>query len=643
MEILYDPNKIDLVYFYLSPILFSCSMYGWSQLFFLRSITKLISLNIVIGMGLTLSLGGILNVLGLANHNSIKVIFFFGLVLFFFKIYKSRHLFLTLIKFKNFNKIYFYAFIPLLLFILNTTASINPEIYNYHDDFQKYFLHPVKMLETGSIFGSKLSAVGNTVLGGQAFFQSFFVSAISLKGINIFDSVFCLSICLFLILEWSAKKRVFVVGILISLLIVLVHPQYVNISSIYSSVLFILSSIIFSLKILQVGSSQKLVNIKFILALGICFASMFILKPINALFIIIYFILLTTLSLFFFNYNKYLLKLIFLTPFFTILISLPWLVIPFKNLINALQVSNKISVENLNQVQPYFPNLISSENLLYGATQLHYTSLVLAGIFFIILSIKMFKKKDLEFKENNKLALIVGSSSLMSGLITYLILMLLSGLVYLEQLYSTRYSIPFIIATIPSGLLILYTLILKDFKYLKIFSISTILFFSIIFLPQYIEKIYQSYKCNNQLSFESSTCEKNLSNYNKSVFNNEKIIIVREWQKNIPKGEAVMVWINTPFYLDFKRNKIFEIDINGIGSPWAVFPTAKYMIWEYNSFATRKIKVLEHIAKNAALFDRKDSIKTLKFIKNIQELSKKNKIELIKDDGSAVIFKLNLD
>ena len=134
----------------------------------------------------------------------------------------------------------------------------------------------------------------------------------------------------------------------------------------------------------------------------------------------------------------------------------------------------------------------------------------------------MFKKKDLEFKENNKLALIVGSSSLMSGLITYLILMLLSGLVYLEQLYSTRYSIPFIIATIPAGLLILYKFILKDFKYLKIFSISTILFFSIIFLPQYIEKIYQSYKCSNQLSFESSTCEKNLSNYNKSVFNNQR-------------------------------------------------------------------------------------------------------------------------
>ena len=104
-----------------------------------------------------------------------------------------------------------------------------------------------------------------------------------------------------------------------------------------------------------------------------------------------------------------------------------------------------------------------------------------------------------------------------------------------------------------------------------------------------------------------------------------------------------MVWINTPFYLDFKRNKIFEIDINGIGGPGAVFPTAKYMIWEYNSFATRKIKALEHIAKNAALFDRKDSIKTLEFIRNIQKLSKKNKIELIKDDGSAVIFKINLD
>ena len=55
------------------------------------------------------------------------------------------------------------------------------------------------------------------------------------------------------------------------------------------------------------------------------------------------------------------------------------------------------------------------------------------------------------------------------------------------------------------------------------------------------------------------------------------------------------------------------------------------------------MKILNHIAKNAALFDRKDAIQTLKFIKNIQELSKKKKIKLIKDDGTAVIFKINLD
>ena len=62
---------------------------------------------------------------------------------------------------------------PISLLIITSVTSINPEAYNIHDDYQKYFVHPVKMLETGSLYGSKLGAIGLQILGGQAFFKLF--------------------------------------------------------------------------------------------------------------------------------------------------------------------------------------------------------------------------------------------------------------------------------------------------------------------------------------------------------------------------------------------------------------------------------------------------------------------------------------
>ena len=102
-----------------------------------------------------------------------------------------------------------------------------------------------------------------------------------------------------------------------------------------------------------------------------------------------------------------------------------------------------------------------------------------------------------------------------------------------------------------------------------------------------------------------------------------------------------MVWINTPFYLNFKRNEIIEIDIVGLDNPWAIFPSAKYMILEYNSFATRSIKALNYAAKNDSYYDKKNAIRTLNYITKINDMIKFGKIRLIKDDGSAIVFKFN--
>ena len=639
MEFLQDINYFNYIFYFIFYIFFGFSMYGWSQIFLFKSIAQFISLNIVIGMGLTLFIGGILNYLSLAHQDIIKIIFLLGLVLFVMKVYKVRHCFVSLGSIKNINKIYFTFLIPIVLLVLNIISSINPDTYNYHDDFQKYFLHPVKMLETGSIFGSTLAAVGSETFGGQAFFQSFYISWLGLKAINIFDSFFCLSLCFFLILEWSIKKRIIIFGSLIASLIILIHQQYVNVSSIYSGVLFMLASLVITIELLKERSTQNYSNIKVILTTSFCLASLFVLKPIYGLFSLVYFTFLILFLLIFFKFSKNLTYFIFFTPLLSIIIALPWTIFSLKNHINSRQLIDENLVFNLDIFN--FPNLLSTKPLFYGGTQLHYSMLIFFGVLLITLLIYLLSKKKIELQDYNRGNFIVGSASLISGLVIYLIFTILAGLGYFPLSSSIRYSIPFIIALIPTGVLILYSLIPLSLKYFRIILCVNVIIFSLAFFPQYIKNLTQSYNCGSKLSFSSFACSKNYIDYNKSVLSKNKRLIVHKWQENIPEGEAVMVWINTPFYLNFKRNEIIEIDIVGLDNPWAIFPSAKYMILEYNSFATRSIKALNYAAKNDSYYDKKNAIRTLNYITKINDMIKFGKIRLIKDDGSAIVFKFN--
>ena len=63
--------------------------------------------------------------------------------------------------------------------IFTIATQLPPSIYNFHDDYQKYFAYPVRMVETGTVFGSPLSAMGLQTLGAQAFLDGFVVGVFS--------------------------------------------------------------------------------------------------------------------------------------------------------------------------------------------------------------------------------------------------------------------------------------------------------------------------------------------------------------------------------------------------------------------------------------------------------------------------------
>ena len=68
-------------------------------------------------------------------------------------------------------------------------------------------------------------------------------------------------------------------------------------------------------------------------------------------------------------------------------------------------------------------------------------------------------------------------------------------------------------------------------------------------------------------------------------------------QAAVPVGAPLIAFINTPFWLDFKRNSIADIEPAGLATPWSRIPRAAYVLWEYNGFATSQLERLRARAR----------------------------------------------
>ena len=186
----------------------------------------------------------------------------------------------------------------------------------------------------------------------------------------------------------------------------LIHTQYVNVSSIYSSVLFTMMIIIILFELFSENSNLKFNLSITALTLSLCFASLTVLKTSSIIFTIVFF-LLFIISLFFLDaYRGLLLKLLLMTPFFSLIIMFPWILYSINQILTAgKQKSLDTSIDNYQFILPKF---FSIEELFYGATQLHYTALNLIGVLLFILIFGLSKKNSVLLKENFRGALIVG-------------------------------------------------------------------------------------------------------------------------------------------------------------------------------------------------------------------------------------------
>ena len=502
------------------------------------------------------------------------------------------------------------------LTLLLSMTVLNPAAYNFHDDFQSYFLQPAKMIQTGSAFGSPLGLIGKEVLGGQGLFQAFFVHNLGVGAINVFDAVFCLLLGVVLLLEEGYRRRIPGFALLAAALLAIIHAQIVNISATYSAVVLMMASVLLITRVFGDQPEHLSRRIPSIVSLALCYAALVTVKSSFVLFPVLHVAWVVLLFAIAQRAATKTIKTATAVALISLLVTIPWASWPLMSLGNisgaeaGSVVGDPESVALLNARQPsfvldflkldvdigVFGKLVSTRDLFWGASPLLYSMLAVLTLLGGILAVLLMCRRHSEGRKvvlgNETLSLAAASMTAAT------IFLLITGLFQPSPfLFDTalRYAIPFLIGLGPLVFLLFHALLrhVAAKAYLRHAWFASSLLVLAGFMPQAYARYQQADHCGSILAFTKTACSSEYLSYNETILRGSVKDWVASWQQQVPAGEPIIAVMSTSFFLDFNRNEILEVDLPGLQNPWVQLPESGYLLWEFGWMGSRRPEQLK--------------------------------------------------
>ncbi len=654
------------------------SLVGWGALVnrFTSNPPRNLAVILVIGLGVIVFLGGVLNLLCIAYGWAFDSVIIGGIIL----AAVFRNAFKSIIPQNKGEWIYLIMLGIVIALIMGSTmkTQLPPKAFNFHDDFEKYFSYPVRMLQTGTLFGSPLSAIGLETLGGQAVLHGIILNHFPIPYINGADAVLGLFLCLILPVSIIPRRLSYLpISVITMLMVFFINPQYVNVSALYlGSTLMMAAILLFSQEHENIHSEDKSVgscassgrpwthkkkidshfpsskkhkttenalthdhesNLPSPLIAGLIYAALLALKSTFLFFPIVHIITLSAAFILFGTYNHRVLRWVISTGCMTLVFLSPWLLLHFSHYIHKSPVPllNPVPAFSAGEVNPF-----SLSPLFYGASFAHYTFLALVTICPVIL-ILLWRLKDGVISRCAHLAGTVASSIAVFS--SYLFLVAL-GAKLVSYDVNLRYAIPALIAGVPTVTTLALLAGLKERAMnFRVLFISILMIFEVMivigFSGSFINRMHQAFQSGHILAFSKFATSHAYLKYNNEVLYGDAAFRISEAQKHVPVGQPLVAWVSTPFFFDYKRNVIFDVDPSGLGSPWASIPKeAEYFIMEYRGFAVRPIsKYYEDLQDPGR---RQPAEICIGFLQTIMDRSKN--ADEIYNDGKLIVFKVKL-
>jgi hypothetical protein len=512
-----------------------------------------------------------------------------------------------------------------MLFTIMT--QLPPRQFNYHDDLQKYFAHPVRMLETGTLRGSPLSALGSETLGGQAFLHGIVLSFAPLPFVNGVDAVFALFVLL-LIAAAAASRRYgwFPGAALGALLVVVINPLYANISGLYTA------AVLMATAVLLVADEREEASP---VLLGLLYAAMVAVKPTYAIFAAFH-AMLSTIALG--SQKKHWKPALIWTARVVISSTIcvaPWILTYLPTYLSrgAFRAMSSPVPGDTASV-----SLFSTVDVFDGSSIASYSGIAVLASFVALLAFVAWLLARKTGEAEKPLALFAGAAS---GVACFLFLIL-----YLSRWGgypdSVRYSIPFLLGSCVIPVLMAPSLVQTLPRSICVLLPSTACVLLVAFFtPATIVRDQRAVRYGSILEFAPLATSPNYGPYIQSSLSSEAHQQIAKYQDTVPAGEPLFIWINTPYWLDYRRNPIIDVDTAGTATPWAHVPAnVHYFLWQFSGYATRTKAdyVNRAYSPGVGARERVIAMRSLDLANLLSALSSRAKI--ISSNNEYVLFKI---
>lgn len=511
-------------------------------------------------------------------------------------------------------------------------TQIAPTVFNQHDDYQKYFAHVARMVQTGTLAGSPLNTLGSETLGGQAFLQGVFAGYLPFPYVNAADAVFCFGLTILLIGGAALRRPAIAPAALLSMVAVfLLEPQYVSVTALYAA-----AALVFAATALSADGREQPEGFP-APVLGLIHAALIALKTTLLLFVAMHLAALVLAELVATRRAAPAARLALSMTAWTALFAAPWVALHAPLYWAGLTAPIPALAE------PPVPreealNLLSLEPIFYGGSYALYTLIaampLLCGL--VVIARRGWSSLD----GVRLLAICIGIPA------AYLIMLTVMAPQLAGYDTALRHVLPILIGAVPAILVLCGAVVPprggRNMGAILGAGLAALLLLGSV--PDFLARMDMLLRSGSTLAYiRGWSAERTnlLLAATHDIFHGRRARQVAALQAQVPPGETLLVWSAAPFLLDFARNPIIDVDIGGLGNPWSRTPPVAYAIWQYGGYGVRGPELYANQMRGPGRRETAIAARGLAYAEGLDGLAQRS--EVLVDTGDTLLLRIPRD
>jgi hypothetical protein len=517
------------------------------------------------------------------------------------------------------------AIVIAALALFAVATQLPPAAFNVHDDLQKYFVHPVRMLALGTVGGNPLGAIGSETLGGLAFLHGFVLAALPLPYVNGVDAV--LGLVLLALLGAAAgwgRLRPLPGAAVAPLAIALVNPQYINVSALYLGAALVATACLLSV--------EARTELPPPLPLGLVYAAAIAVKPTLLLFVALH-AAACALAAASAAGARRAAAWGARIALWTAASVAPWLAVAALGPPETATLDAGAAPPGV--VHP-LSSLFTLRPLFYGATAAHYLALVGVALIGAVAAARSLRGPGDADRRRLASALL---AALSAGVLSFVVMVPVLGAAVAGFGHGIRYAIPILLGAVVVPLPALGALRTPGGAPARLprLAAGALLAVALAFLPSWADRCEQALRAGSILAFPRLARSEPFLAFNREALSERSGERVRRVQALVPAGEPMVVWITTPHHVDQRRNPAYTVEVGFAGRDAAGVPAdARYVLWQYAGYGVRTPEEIEEQLRGAGAQERLRWARTRAFLRSLERLS--TTAPRLYDDGELALL-----